>query len=49
MKNIIPILGIMAFSLSSLVQADTYIVNSYADDGLQGTLRWANPNVNNIT
>lgn len=50
MKNTIPVLGIMALSLSGLVQADTYIVNSYADDNSQGTLRWAieQSNANNV-
>ena len=49
MKNAITVLGIIALSFSSLVQADTYIVNSYADDNSQGTLRWAikQSNINN--
>ncbi|MGP9544496.1 NosD domain-containing protein [Psychrobacter sp. AOP7-B1-25] len=41
MKNVIPVLGMIALSCSSLVHADTYIVNNYADDNSQGTLRWA--------
>lgn len=41
MKNAIPVLGIIALSFSTLGQADTYIVNNYADDNSQGTLRWA--------
>ncbi|WP_198332303.1 NosD domain-containing protein [Psychrobacter aquimaris] len=49
MKKTISVLGVMALSWSSFVQADTYIVDSYADDNSQGTLRWAieQSNINN--
>lgn len=39
MKKSILVFSMLA--LSSVVQAKTFTVNSYADDGSQGTLRWA--------
>ncbi len=41
MKKSILVFSLMAFGLSNFAQAETFTVNNYADDGAQGTLRWA--------
>ncbi|MGE8560433.1 MAG: NosD domain-containing protein [Acinetobacter sp.] len=41
MKKSILVFSMVAFGLSNFAQAETFTVNNYADDGAQGTLRWA--------
>lgn len=41
MKQPILVCSMLALALSSLTHAETFNVNRYADDGSQGTLRWA--------